>query len=141
MNNNYIINKETDELLMKNHTLNYNTVVTNRSNRSITACQTYMQTLGFNTTPKKTLQELESRLTRLSSLHQNENYYSKLDVDSQIQILQNQIANNDFCLENTPEWEYRSNWLSHYESFEWPSLSEINIREQEAQELLTLLNN
>lgn len=139
MINTYLINNETDQLLIKNYNSNYYSIYNNRNNRYTTAYKNYIDS-SENKSVTRTLSELQTQLSRLSNLHTNGNYYSRIDIESKIQEIQSKIDNNHYCVEGTPEWTTRQDFLAYSASFVWPDANELAIRQQEETELLALLN-
>lgn len=139
MINNYLINEKTDEELIRNHNNFYYNVHNGRNNRYSAAYKNYIESANFNVIPK-TLSELQDRLNRLTNLHLNGNYYSSVDIEAKIQEIQSKIDNNDYCVEGTPEWTTRQEFLAYAANFQWPNANELLIRQQEEAELLALLN-
>jgi len=87
--------------------------------------------------PKLTLTELEKQKQKFISRN---NINPNAQLVGKIQELQYKIDNLDYCVEGTPEYNTRQDFLAYAADFVWPDANELAIRQQEEVELLALLN-
>lgn len=137
----YIIDAESDSLLIQNHAQEYYNVQNSRHKRKLDALETYLQGI-FPNKPLPSLENLQLKLSLIQKAFNNPNSVnSEINFEKAIEKLQSDIDNGLYYIEGSPEHQYSLDYEAAKANFVWPTQEELELRNTEKNQLLGLLNN
>lgn len=127
---------KNNQLYSSNYT-DYCRILKSRITRRNNGYSNYINSM-YSVYPKPTLLDHQNIKNKLE-IKYNEKPSNQLFL--KIQEIQTKIDNQDYCVEGTPEWTTRQEFLAYAANFQWPDATELAIRQQEEADLLALLGN
>lgn len=113
-------------------------ITKNRDLRKSQALKHYMD-IQYPVPPKQSLSTLNFTKTLL------ENQFLKNPEDEKVidalSIVVDKINNEDYLKPDTPDMDYHNEYMAYANSFQWPTVEEIQIQSNEDMELESLINS
>jgi hypothetical protein len=136
-NTNIFDDNSTEQLAYSLQPQKYKEIKENRLARRRAAYDLYIN-LEYPTYPLPDLDTYIRVKNKLISVNADRD---TLEITQRIQEIQTKIDNQDYCVEGTPAWTTRQEFLAYAANFQWPDANELTTRELEKQELLSLINS